>query len=207
MEKSNSLTKAEIVYKSIRTDIINCNYKLGEIINEKVIAEKYNVSKTPIREALSILVKEGYLIKYPRLGYFVKELNLEEFYQIVQLRFILESGIIRYIISSVSDEEIDTLNDYITEKYVKIEDYYETNMNFHMAMAKLLKNKHIYDSLKHVLELNTRQVSVEFYNKVSGDIHCNHRELIKFLKNRDLDASIDMIRNELTRTDDNVSWF
>ena len=103
MVNNKNMTKAERVYKSIRIDIINCNYELDEVINEKVIAEKYNVSKTPIREALTILVKEGYLIKYPRLGYFVKELKLEEFYQIVQLRFILESGVIRSIISNASD--------------------------------------------------------------------------------------------------------
>lgn len=207
MGKNNEMTKADLIYKEVKKDIINCKYELDEVINEKAIAEKYGISKTPVREAFTMLVQEGYLIKYPRLGYYVKELKLQEYYQIVQLRFILESGIIRYIISSVSDEEIELLNKYVTEKWVKYEDYYEINMKFHLAMAKLLNNDYITNSLKHVFVLNTRDISTEYYKSVNGDIHKNHRELIELLKKRDEEGSIKMLRKELQRTDDKVIWF
>ena len=207
MGKNNEMTKADLIYKEVKKDIINCKYELDEVINEKAIAEKYGISKTPVREAFTMLVQEGYLIKYPRLGYYVKELKLQEYYQIVQLRFILESGIIRYIISSVSDEEIELLNKYVTEKWVKYEDYYEINMKFHLAMAKLLNNDYITNSLKHVFVLNTRDISIEYYKSVNGDIHKNHRELIELLKKRDEEGSIKMLRKELQRTDDKVIWF
>ncbi len=207
IEKNNDMTKVDLLYNEIRKDIINCKYGLDEVLNEKVIAEKYGVSKTPVREAFATLVQEGYLVKYPRLGYYVKELKLKEYYQIVQLRFILESGIINYIISSISDEEIDTLNNYVTETWVSYEDYYYTNMNFHLAMANLLDNKYIYDSLKRVLELNNRNISIEYYRKVNGDIHRNHRDLVVLLKERNLEGAINMIREELHRSDDKVSWF
>lgn len=183
IQKDSNMSKVDMIYKQVRQDIINCKYGLDEVINEKVIAEKYGVSKTPVREAFTALVQEGYLVKYPRLGYFVKELKLEEYYQIVQLRFILESGIIRYIISSVDDKKIDSLNEHLKQKWVSYEDYYETNMNFHLAMARLLNNEYIYNALKHVFELNTRNLSLEFYNSVEGDIHRNHRELVLLLKN------------------------
>ena len=207
VEKSNNMSKAEIIYKEVRKDIINCKYGLDEVINEKVIAQKYGVSKTPVRDAFTALVQEGYLVKYPRLGYYVKELKLKEYYQIVQLRFILESGIIRYIISSVSDEEIDSLNKYLLETKVSYEDYYEANMNFHLAMAELLNNEYIYESLKHVFELNTRNIPMEYYKAVKGDIHRNHRELVTLLKKRDVDGSIKILKEELHRTDDNLNWF
>lgn len=207
MGDKNNMSKAEMIYKEVRKDIINCKYGLDEQINEKVIAEKYGVSKTPVRDAFTALVQEGYLVKYPRLGYYVKELKLKEYYQIVQLRFILESGIIRYIISSVSDEEIDLLNKYLVEDYVSYEDYYEANMNFHLAMAKLLNNEYIYDSLKRTFELNTRDIPIEYYKSVKGDIHKNHRELVKLLKKRDVDGSIQILKEELRRTDDKLDWF
>lgn len=207
MGKGSETTKAEMIYEEVRKDIINCKYGLDEIINEKVIAEKYGVSKTPVREAFTALVQEGYLVKYPRLGYYVKELKLKEYYQIVQLRFILESGIIRYIISSVGDEEIDSLNKYLEPKWIRYEDYHESNMIFHLAMAKLLNNEYIYNSLRRVFELNTRSVAMEYYNKVNGDIHRNHRELVALLKSRDEDGAINMLRQELYRTDDKVIWF
>lgn len=207
IQKDSNMSKVDMIYKQVRQDIINCKYGLDEVINEKVIAEKYGVSKTPVREAFTALVQEGYLVKYPRLGYFVKELKLEEYYQIVQLRFILESGIIRYIISSVDDKKIDSLNEHLKQKWVSYEDYYETNMNFHLAMARLLNNEYIYNALKHVFELNTRNLSLEFYNSVEGDIHRNHRELVLLLKKRDVQGAINMLREELHRTDDKITWF
>lgn len=200
-------TKAAMIYEDVRKDIINLKYNLNELINEKVIAEKYGVSKTPVREAFTMLVQEGYLVKYPRVGYYVKELKLKEYYQIVQLRFILESGIIRYIISSVEDDKIDSLKELIEDRKVKYEDYYRENMKFHLAMADLLENKYIYDSLKHVFRLNTRNIAKEYYEKVQGDIHRNHRALVKKLKERDEEGAIKVLREELHRTDDQLNWF
>lgn len=207
IDSKDVLKKSEIVYRGMKNDIINCKYGLKELINEKDIAEKYEVSKTPVREAFSALIQEGYLIKYPRLGYFIKELKLGEYYKIIQLRFILESGVVRYIISSVSDDEIDTLNKYINNEKVDFEDYYEENMKFHLGMASLLDNEYIYDNLKHAFYLNTRNISIEYYKKVEGDIHKNHKELIKLLKDRDVEAVIKVIREELHRTDDKLEWF
>lgn len=207
MDDNINLSKSELIYKDLKKAIINCEYGLDEIINEKTIANKYNFSKTPVREALSLLVKEGYLVKYPRLGYMVKELKLKEYYQIIQLRFILESGIIRYIINGVKDEKIEYLNEFVKDKNVKYEDYYKENMIFHLEMAKLLENEYIYEALKKVFSLNTRSIANEFYNKVDGDIHINHRNLIQCLKDRDEEGAIKIIRDELYRTDDKLVWF
>ncbi|SKC37090.1 GntR family transcriptional regulator [Maledivibacter halophilus] len=207
MKKSNDMTKVEMVYKEVKNNIINCKYEIDEVINEKVIAKKYGISKTPVREAFTILVQEGYLVKYPRLGYYVKELKLKEYYQIVQLRFILESGVIRYVISSVGDEEIESLNEKLTEKWVKYEDYYKVNMDFHLSVAKLLKNEYITDSLIRVFQLNNRNMSKEYYKKVNGDIHKNHRKLVELLKKRDEEGAIKILRSELYRTDDKLTWY
>ena len=50
-------------YEAIKEDILRMRFRTDEIINEKALAERYNVSKTPVREALAILVQEGYLRK------------------------------------------------------------------------------------------------------------------------------------------------
>ena len=59
MKKNNDITKADMIYREVKKNIINCKYELDEVINEKVIAEKYGTSKTPVREAFTMLVQEG----------------------------------------------------------------------------------------------------------------------------------------------------
>ncbi|MDR1703066.1 MAG: GntR family transcriptional regulator [Clostridiales bacterium] len=67
----------------MKNDIINQEISVSELIDETKIAVKYSVRKTPIREALNRLVQNGYLLKYPRRGYIVKEIKLKEYFEIV----------------------------------------------------------------------------------------------------------------------------
>lgn len=58
-------SKAMELYERIKEDVIRLRFRADEIINEKDLAEQHGVSKTPVREALSMLVQEGYLKKIP----------------------------------------------------------------------------------------------------------------------------------------------
>ena len=199
-------TKSSMLYGQLKKEILGMKYDLGQAISEQEIAMRYGVSKTPVREALSVLVQEGYLVKYPHRGYFLKEIRLEEYYQIVQLRFILESGIMRHIIASCTDEEIDSLKSAATETYVLYEDYDLVNQGFHMAMAGLTRNKYICDSLQHVFELSGRKIAHEYFKTIQHDVHRDHRVIIDTLRARDTNRVIELLRQELRRCDDPGSW-
>jgi len=74
-------SKTTEIYKVLRERIIEFKYNIGEPINEKSVAEEFGVSKTPAREALGMLVQDGYLINLPRQGYFVKEVSESDYYK------------------------------------------------------------------------------------------------------------------------------
>ena len=69
-------SKTTAVYDLLKQDVIRLRFRRDEIINEKALAERYQVSKTPVREALSMLVQVGYLKKIPRVGYLVRAVTL-----------------------------------------------------------------------------------------------------------------------------------
>lgn len=195
-----------MLYEQLKKEILGMEYDLNQAISEQDIAMRYCVSKTPVREALSALVQEGYLIKYPHRGYFVKEIRIEEYYQIVQLRLILESGIMRHIIAACTDEEIESLKESATETYILYSEYDSVNQKFHMAMAALTHNKYVCDSLNHVFELSARKLAKEYFKTVQHDIHRDHRIIIEALRARDVERSIDLLRQELRRCDDQGNW-
>ena len=83
--------KAEI-YEAVLSDIIQGIYKQNEIITEKQLIAKYGVSKSPIRDALIELCKEGVLISHPRYGYEVVRINEKEIRDVVDFRILIETG-------------------------------------------------------------------------------------------------------------------
>jgi DNA-binding GntR family transcriptional regulator len=91
---------------------------------------------------------------------------------------------------------------------VPFEKYNIINRRFHMAYAALTGNSLLMASLESFFGQNFKGPSREFYNMVKGDMHKNHRALIKALIDRDSDATLDVLREELRRTEDNdVVWY
>lgn len=105
-------SKKEHAYLFIKEKIIQGAYEPHELLNEQVIAAELNISKTPVREALGVLIQQGYVRKIPRIGYYVRELTIDEHVDLFHLRYILECGIIRHIIGFCSGEEIQSLKEF-----------------------------------------------------------------------------------------------
>ena len=61
-------SKTDEIYMRLKEELLRLRFRRDEIINEKKLAEQYDVSKTPVREALGMLVQEGYLERYAVVG-------------------------------------------------------------------------------------------------------------------------------------------
>ena len=195
-------SKSDIIYENLKNEIISFKYEADDILNEHVIAKRFDVSKTPAREALAALAQDGYLIKKPRFGYQVKDLKINEYYEVVQYRFVLESGIVRIIVTNCSDEEISSLRNVLTEKKIEYDQYYNINRKFHLEMAKLTKNSYIYNALNRVFDMSRRELAHEYFKSVKDDIHRDHRMIVDALQKRDAEKAVELIRCELKRNDD-----
>lgn len=200
-------TKKEYAYRFIKKRITQGFYEPHELLNEQALADELNMSKTPVREALAVLTQQGYLKKIPRVGYCVHELTIEEYVDLFHLRYILESGIIRHIISFCTDEEILSLHKYVQNKGQDYESYSAENINFHIALAKLTKSKFIVSQMENILNMNPRWISTYFFEQVYEDPHARHRELIDYLLKRDIKKAIAWEGREMVWADGNIPHF
>ena len=71
-------TLKERVYRGIYEAVTNGEYRPNDILTENQMIEKFGVSKSPVREALVELCKDGVLINIPRMGYQVRAVTLKE---------------------------------------------------------------------------------------------------------------------------------
>jgi len=83
-------TIVDKIYNKLKEDIINLEVKLGERVYIKKISEDFDISQTPIREALSRLVKDGLIVYKPRKGYYVIQITCEDLKEIYDLRKMIE---------------------------------------------------------------------------------------------------------------------
>ena len=200
-------SKATAVYDLLKQDVIRLRFRRDEIINEKALAERYQVSKTPVREALSVLVQEGYLKKIPRVGYLLREVTEEDYRKLIYLRFTLEKGVVLRIIRSCTEEEILSLRDYCKEERISYQDFGGVNYDFHMAMARLTGNEYLAEEVRRIFQRTIRAPSVILYQEVREEPHRYHLQLIDAMRDRDVETALRLIEHECRRDDDPDSIF
>jgi len=89
-----STLRAHVV-RMLKADILSGKYRPGDRLNESQIARELNISRIPVREALSQLQDQGLLMNRERRGMFVTHLGEEEVQQINSLRIVLETEALR----------------------------------------------------------------------------------------------------------------
>ncbi|MFM8462480.1 MAG: GntR family transcriptional regulator, partial [Polynucleobacter victoriensis] len=118
----------------------------GSWIDEQKLAEELGVSRTPFREAIRILASEGLLRIEPRRGCYVTELTEKDLDEIFPLMAMLEGRCAYEAAERASDAQIQSLENlhnklkaYAKEK--KIDQYYATNREIHIAIQTLAGNE------------------------------------------------------------------
>ncbi len=158
--------KAEI-YEAVLSDIIQGIYKQNEIITEKQLIAKYGVSKSPIRDALIELCKEGVLISHPRYGYEVVRINEKEILDVVDFRILIETGCFRVYAPTFTPEDIAELKEFTmkeccwngTDELPALK-HWENNMKFHLKLISYSGNDYCY----HMLESSTGVLTVPMHS-------------------------------------------
>ncbi len=81
------------IYDALRTEILTCKLLPGEEIKEQVLAQRYEVSRQPVREALLRLERERLITVHPRQGYQVNPISVSDARDIFRFRLMLRTGL------------------------------------------------------------------------------------------------------------------
>ena len=184
--RPKSLTDA--VQEKIADMIISGQLSFGQQVTENRLSEMFNVSKTPIREALLRLSSEGLIETKPRTGAFVFSLTQTEIVQINNLRAILETGALKAAMLNNSGEFLKALHDNLDESERlladgDITDYYrKLDTEFHDQSFRYAENpylSHAYNAIAaKVLAMRNRLTFPHNHLRVSiGE----HREIVRAL--------------------------
>lgn len=187
--KAPSLT--EQVYQRLRSDILTCNLEPGQEISEAELAERFEVSKTPVREALAALRQERLVQTFPRRGYQIAPITFGDMNELFDLRTILEAGAAELACEQITEPELDQLRTLATVAYEKnetptIEAFIAANREFHLAIAEASRNVRIHTILsRQISELERFFYLGAQLRDVNNETNSDHIEIVEALAQRD----------------------
>lgn len=202
---SKAVSYKEKAYEILKTSIITHKLKPGEQMNERVLAEKLGISRTPVREALQMLENEGWLKTEPWKGTFVSDITVQDIKEVFQLRIALEPMVVELAAENMENKEIEKLEQLLHKQKLFFEqknapDFLKTDMDFHMCLAQATGNQRLINILNNLNDMIIRlgMYAIQTYNRYIQTLK-EHQRIIDALKIRDAVAAKDaMIYHVLT---------
>jgi DNA-binding GntR family transcriptional regulator len=102
---------SEGIARILRSEIFTGELAAGDTLPERLLAERLQVSRTPVREALIILQSEGLVELVPNRGAFVRTITADDLVEIYTLRGLLESHAARLASEHAKPEQLDAMED------------------------------------------------------------------------------------------------
>ncbi|MFD1024952.1 GntR family transcriptional regulator [Paraburkholderia sabiae] len=199
----NSASLRDQAYSMLRQAIADADiYASSEEIrlDERALSESLGVSRTPVREAMTLLEQEGFLRMVPRRGIYIVRKSKREIVEMIQMWAALESMAARLATLHASDEEIaklrhmfDQFRDSTPAEHIA--EYSNANIAFHQAIVELSKSQIILDTIKNIFVhvRAIRRMTISQSDRASRSI-VDHLRIIEALEKRDTELAERLVR-------------
>ena len=189
-------------YASIKNAIITAQLEPNRRLIEETIAADMGTSRTPVREALQKLEKEGLILRRPQTGFVVKGIAEEEVEDILDLQCLLEGHAGRIAASRITEDELRSLNDLISrqEDCSDTETFIRLDGEFHDALHRAAKNARLYDLVQGLRDSIDRYRIIVFRSQARLHLSVkDHKELVSLMRTRNGRKAEKLIRTHLIR--------
>jgi DNA-binding GntR family transcriptional regulator len=180
-------------YHRILDGIIKKDYAVDYILKEKELAQQFEISRAPVREALIELCQENIVQSIPRAGYRIVQFTEKDIHEATELRLMLELPVLDRIVPGIDEDTFRRLLALVDEtrytKYglrVNLETWWHNNIRFHLALNAAGRNSLLTDTLDRILHRQWRIVAQLFWNNAPEDYQNfeagSHADLLNAIK-------------------------
>ncbi|HEY6789834.1 MAG TPA: GntR family transcriptional regulator [Trebonia sp.] len=202
----------EQVADSIRQAIFSGSFELGDHLNEADIADRLQVSRGPVREALMQLKQEGIVTIEWHRGAHIMQLSAKDARELSSLRTALEVFAIREAASAATASDLDLLSGVLTSMARAMEgksdfDMIQLDVQFHDKLYRAAHHERLWNAWNSIRSQVTlsllvkRHTSNEYYR---DKVIAEHQELFDAVRSQDADACEKAIREHLSATYDRL---
>lgn len=192
------------VYELVRREILSCAIVPGAELREADLAERFGVSKSPIRDAMQKLELEGLVEIEPRRGHRVRQVSVSDAVDMLELRLILEVASVRKVALVATEAELQALDMFRDADTTSSPVFTEYNRRFHHHLAMLSRNQRLAEETGRVMDLYERLCMVSLSAVYSNDRNDGplreHNDIIDALQARNGNAAARMLKRHIGRS-------
>lgn len=169
-------------YQLLKERLVDCIYPPGTLLNEAQLALELELSRTPIREAISKLEMEGFIRVLPKKGIYVTDITLNDVIQVFQTRIEIEPVALRLAAARLPMEEIMSFCQKFQAPVTDIQNSFRLDTAMHLFIIEHCGNHYIIDMMRRVFEENTRIIISSKQNQAQiHDAKHEHLEILNLL--------------------------
>ena len=209
-------TFADRAYAALKDVIVSLNIyeQSSEVrLDERQLAQDLGISRTPVREAMAQLEREGFVRSVPRRGIYVVRKTKQEVIELITAWAALESMAARLITQIAADTEIARLRAMFATfengtLHAKLDEYSEVNIEFHQTIIRMSRNRVLIDLAENLfthMRMIRRKTIVE-KDRADRSIR-DHMNIIEALEARDTARAEALVRDHAIGLADHVARY
>lgn len=203
----HDMSRNKQAYEYLLEAILSNQLPPGSPIIETEVATALNTSRTPVREALKELEKDGLVSHYPLKGTFVSEITPYDVEEIFSLRIMLEVCALQLAINKITDADLDKIETMFSllDENSSREDYSVADKSLHALIVDKAGNvrlRQFLNTLNAQIERFRRMAAMEPTRMSSSKKE--HLEIVNTLRQRDLKSCEETLKRHLNNVKDST---
>jgi DNA-binding GntR family transcriptional regulator len=201
---ADTSTFAERAYVALKDVILSLDVyeRPGDVrLDERALAQDLGISRTPVREAMAQLERQGFVRSVPRRGIYVVRKTKQEVIELITARAALEGMAARLITLNAADEDIGKLRKMFTtfengQLHAKLDEYSQVNIDFHQTIIRMSQNSVLIDLAENLFAhmRMIRRKAIGEDDRASRSIR-DHMDIIQALEARETERAEALVRD------------
>lgn len=195
----------EQVYRKLKESILTVMLEPNKRLIEEKLAAEMGTSRTPVREAIQKLEKEGLIYKLPRGGFAVKVISDEDIEEVFGIRSVLE-GYAGYLATlRATDEDLKTMEAIVNKQEIcldngETDEIIRLNTDFHDILYNCAKSKKLVAIINDLRDFIYRyRILILRYEGMATIAIQDHKEMITLMKAKNARQVEKLVRKHIVR--------
>ena len=185
------------VYRALREAILRLEIAPGELLDEARLGQQFELSRSPVREALIRLASEGLVTTLPNKSTMVTPLRIEEFPDYIDSLDLVQRVSTRLAAELRTPEQLEAIRGHQTTFETSVADgdvlaMIETNRNFHLSISEAAGNRYLTEFHARLLDEGRRFLRLYFRglnDTLPPELNDEHHQIIDAIEAQDADRA------------------
>ena len=205
MGETEFKNRGELVFETLKREILDLVLKPGQAISENEICQRFGGSRTPVRDAISLLKEQGFLETVPYRGAYVTLLSLDNIKQMIYMRVAVETMVLRDFLHVQTPMVVEDIRHSIAQQRAIIcepgfepEQFYRLDAKMHSIWFTAVRRQKLWDMLQAQQLHYTRFRMLDFitetdFTRIIGE----HENLFRLITEKNEKGLEDALKEHL----------